>query len=91
MDINEELTLELKADHWRIARLMVDNGARMRLAAGEAPMVVAKVLLGAWMKDPRVVDAQSIGPPRAQLQVKASASDDVVTQEEGTGEEGIDR
>lgn len=59
MDMNEELTQELKATHRRIARLVADVGTGTRPATGGASMVVAKALLGAWTKNLGVANAQS--------------------------------
>lgn len=59
MDMNEELTRELKAAHWRIVKLAIDDGARMRSTVDEASATVARVSQGVEVEDPGVVDAQS--------------------------------
>lgn len=51
MDMNEELIRKLKAAHWRITRLMVDNGAGMRPIIDGALVVVAKASPGAQVKN----------------------------------------
>lgn len=51
MDMNKEVTQEMKATQWRILRLVVNNGIRTRPVMGKASMVVAKASSSAWMKD----------------------------------------
>lgn len=60
MDMNKELTWELKAAYWKITRLATDDGARMRLARGGTSTVVAKVLQGMQMEDHGFAEAQSM-------------------------------
>lgn len=52
MNMNKELTQELKATYWRITRLMVNDDARMRLAISEAYAMVARVSHGAEVGHP---------------------------------------
>lgn len=53
---NQELIWELKAIHWRIARLIAGNGVRARPVVGEAFAIVVGTSRGVPVEDPGVAD-----------------------------------